>query len=82
MSSYLVLTVLQTMLAEAYNFSAIEFFQGYDTEDLEAPIGRPDLEISIFMTGEGFQLEICNTLAGDVSRVTETWEETMGAGSK
>lgn len=82
MSSYLLITVLQTMLAEAYNVSALEFLQGYDSEDLDAPIGRPDLEISVFMTGEGFQLEIRNTLTGDVSRVTETWEETMEAGVK
>ena len=82
MSSYLVLTVLQMMLAEAYNVSAREVFDGYDSEDLNAPTGRPDPEISVFMTGEGFQLEIRNTLTGDVSRVTETWEETMGAESK
>ncbi len=82
MSTYLGLSVLQMMLAEAYNVSAREFLEGYDTEDLDAPIGRPDLEISVFMTGEGFQLEIRNTLTGDVSRVTNTWEETMGAGSK
>ncbi len=82
MSSYLLVTVLQTMLAETYNVSALEFLQGYDTEDLDAPIGRPDLEISVFMTGEGFQLEIRNTLSGEVRRVTETWEETMGSSSK
>ncbi len=82
MSSYLLITVLQAMLAETYDVSALEFLQGYDTEDLDAPIGRPDIEISVFMTGEGFQLEIRNTLSGEVRRVTETWEETMGSSSK
>ncbi len=82
MSSYLLITVLQAMLSETYDVSALEFLQGYDTEDLDAPIGRPDIEISVFMTGEGFQLEIRNTLTGEVRRVTETWEETMGSSSK
>ena len=38
--------------------------------------------MAVFLTGEGFQLEIRNTLTGDVSRVTETWEETMDPAGK
>ena len=40
MSSYLLITVLQAMLSETYDVSALEFLQGYDTEDLDAPIGH------------------------------------------
>ena len=65
------------MLAEGYDVSAAEFLAAYDSEDLDAPIGRPDLEISIFMTGEGFQVEIRNTITNEVSRITETWESTL-----
>ncbi len=79
MSAYLGITVLQTILAQSYDVSPAEFLAAYDTEDLVAPIGRPYLEISIFMTGEGFQLEIRNTLSNEVSRVTETWESALGS---
>ena len=73
-SAYYGITLLQTMLAEGYDVSPAAFLAAYESEDLDAPIGRPDLEISIFMTGEGFQMEIRNTLTNEVSRVTETWE--------
>jgi len=68
------ITVLQIMLAEGYDVSPAEFLAAYESEDLDAPIGTPDLEISVVMTGEGYQLEIRNTLTNEVSRVTETWE--------
>ena len=62
------------MLAEDYDVSAAAFLAAYESEDLDAPIGTPDLEISIVMTGEGIQVEIRNTLTNQVSRSTETWE--------
>ena len=81
-STYFGVTVLLSMLAEPFNVSATEFLAAYESEDLDAPIGRPDLEISIFMTGEGFQLEIRNTRTNEVSRVTETWESVLGSKNK
>ena len=62
------------MLAADYNVTAAEFLAAYESEDLDAPIGTPDLEISVIMTGEGFQLEIRNTLTNETIRSTETWE--------
>ena len=73
-STYMGVTVLQIMLAEGYDVSPAEFLAAYESEDLDAAIGTPDLEISVVMTGEGYQLEIRNTLTNEVSRVTETWE--------
>jgi len=73
-SAYYGITILQTMLAADYNVTAAEFLAAYESEDLDAPIGTPDLEISIVMTGEGVQVEIRNTLTNEVSRSTETWE--------
>ena len=73
-STYMGVTVLQTMLAEGYDVSPAEFLAAYESEDLDAPIGTPDLEIIVVMTGEGYQLEIRNTLTNEVSRFTETWE--------
>ncbi len=73
-STYMGITVLQAILAEEFNVSAAEFLAAYDSEELDAPIGTPDLEISVVMTGEGYQMEIRNTLTSAVSRVTEMWE--------
>ena len=73
-STFMGITVLQTMLAAEFDVTAAEFLAAYESEDLDAPIGTPDLEINVFMTGEGFQMEIRNTLTNEVSRVTETWE--------
>ena len=73
-SAYYGITILQTMLAEGYEVLAATFLAGYESEDLDAPIGTPDLEISVIMTGEGFQLEIRNTRTNETIRSTETWE--------
>ena len=73
-SAYYGITILQTMLAADYNVTAAQFLAAYDSEDLDAPIGTPDLEISVIMTGEGYQLEIRNTLSNETIRSTERWE--------
>ncbi len=73
-SAYYGATIIQAMLAEEYDVSASAFLAAHESEDLDAPIGTPDLEISIVMTGEGVQVEIRNTLTNEVSRSTETWE--------
>ena len=73
-SAYYGATIIQAMLAEDYNVTAAQFLAAYESEDLDAPIGTPDLEISIVMTGEGVQVEIRNTLTNEISRSTETWD--------
>ena len=78
LSVVLAVTVLQQGLAEAYNVPAGEFLAAYNSRDLEEPIGRPDIEINIYMTAEGFQLEFIDTSTGQTSRVTQTWSEVMG----
>ena len=74
LSAHYGATTLQAMLAEDHDVSAAAFLAAYDSENLDAPTGTPDLEISIVMTGEGVQVEIRNTLTNEVSRSTETWE--------
>ncbi len=77
-TTLLATTVLQRSLAQAYNVSAIEFLSAYESRDLEAPIGRPDIEIKIYMTAEGFQVEVVDTGTGRSSRSTETWDSILG----
>ncbi len=61
--------------AIAYQVSAIDFMQGWDFTELKAPIGTPDLEVNLYMTGEGVQLEEVDTASGQRSRQTMTWAE-------
>jgi len=68
-STYHGITILQTMLAEGYEVSAAAFLAAYESEDLDAPIGTPDLEVSIFMTGEEFQMEIRNPTTNETIRL-------------
>jgi hypothetical protein len=52
--------------------------QGYDYTELEQPIGTPDLEMNLFMTAEGMQIEFVNTGTGERSRNRMTWAEVYG----
>ena len=81
LSAVLAITVLQLALAEAFDVPASEFLAAYDSKDLDQPIGRPDLEINIYMTAEGFQLEFIDTTTGQTSRVTQTWDKVVGSGN-
>jgi hypothetical protein len=78
-----VTTMMETMLlltafAEAYQVPASQFVQGWDFTELEAPIGTPDLEVNLVMTGDGMQFEVVNTSTGERSRETMTWAEVYG----
>jgi len=48
---------------------------GSDFEYIEAPIGRVDLEISIYMTGQGYQIEVKDNTTNTANRETQTWEK-------
>ena len=73
-SAVLSTMVLQTMMSEGYNVTAAEFLAAYDSETLLEPIGQPDLEINVYMTDRGYQLEIINTRTQEVTRMTEIWD--------
>jgi len=63
------------ILSEAYQVSFSDFLDAYDSEPLDAPIGTPDLELNLVMTGEGVQFEIVNTATGERTRETTTWTD-------
>lgn len=74
-------TSFMLLFAEAYNVSASVFLENFHFEELANPIGKPDLEVNIFMTAQGYQLEIVNNNNGEKNRVTQTWKELLGTGS-
>lgn len=67
--------VLLAGFGQGYDATVSEFLDAYDYTELDAPIGTPDYEVNLRMTGEGMQLEFVNTATGDVSRTVWTWEE-------
>lgn len=67
--------ILLSAFADSYNVPASVFLENFDTETLRAPIGKPNLEINIYMTAEGFQLEVVNNDSGEKHRDTQTWKE-------
>jgi hypothetical protein len=73
-SSILAVTILQVSFAEAYDVSASEFLAAYESRDISKPIGRPDIEIKVYMTEEGFQIEFANTATEEKIRSTQTWD--------
>lgn len=67
--------VLYESFAQAYQVTSNQFSQATEIDDLANPIGTPDLEIGLFLTDEGMQIEFVNTSTGDRNRMTRTWEE-------
>jgi len=69
------MTLLMASYAQSYQVSAVDFLNGFDFDDLDDPIGNPDLELNLFMTDGGMQIEIVDTTTGKVTRNTMTWDE-------
>ena len=80
MTAMMQLTILLNAFAEAYQVSATDFIKAWDLTELEAPIGTPDLEVNLYMTAEGMQIEVVNTASGERTRHTTTWAEVYGQG--
>jgi hypothetical protein len=75
LSAVLHTMIMQQALAEVYDLPASTFLKTYDSKDLEAPIGSPDLEISLFVTADGLQIEVRDNNDGITNRHTSTWSE-------
>ncbi len=43
--------------------------------ELQTAIGTADIELNLFMTGEGMQIEFVDTSTGQRTRQTMTWGE-------
>ncbi|MDP2313131.1 MAG: hypothetical protein Q8P41_09525 [Pseudomonadota bacterium] len=48
-----------------------------DCNNIDAPIGKVDMEWNFYTTGEGFQLEMVDNATGKTTRESKTWEATF-----
>lgn len=68
-----ITTMFYTMIiAGMVNLAECEF------EDLEAPIGKVDIEINLYMTKEGCQIEIHDVNSNQKNKQTTKWSELFG----
>ena len=70
--------MLLSVIAEAYQTTPAQFLEGLESKPLQAAIGTPDVELSLFMTAEGLQIEWKDNTNGQVSRNTMRWAEVVG----
>lgn len=65
--------------AELAKGSAVEPLEALDCAPIGAPIGKVDLEINLYLTAEGFQLEVANGANGQSMRESQRWEDLNNA---
>ena len=51
--------------------------ESFDCNDLESPIGKPDIEVNLFITKEGFKAEFVDNMNNKRSGTTHTWAEVF-----
>ena len=49
----------------------------FDCNRLDAPIGTVDLEVNLYMTGEGFQVEFKDTANQKMHRDSKRWADVF-----
>lgn len=69
--------ILFGAMAEASGLGFSTFLEVFECDPIAAPIGTVDLELNLFMTAEGFQLEIVDTSTGERDRSSMTWAEAF-----
>ncbi len=58
--------------------TAIEAIGALQCKPLEAPIGKVDLELEVFMTPDGVQVGMLETSSGESDTQTRTWTQMLG----
>ncbi len=58
--------------------TAIEAIGALQCKPLEAPIGKVDLELDIYMTADGVQVGMLETGSGERDTQTRTWNQMLG----
>ncbi len=67
--------MVMTFGAAAATGTDIEPLKALSCDAITAPIGKVDLEVNLYMTGEGFQLEV--VADGQSNRQSSRWEDTF-----
>jgi hypothetical protein len=78
LSTIVTYEVLYSAFAEAYDVPAQVYLQSVTTETLDSPIGKPDLELNLYASDGGMQVEVVNTGLGQSKRFTATWKDMLG----
>lgn len=73
--------LLVTLFAESYDVAALDLFDALHFEQTDALIGNADLQLNLYMTGEGLQMEVIGA-DGQPIRHTQTWEQVYGVASR
>lgn len=79
MTSTLSHLLIATIFSDAYQVSASDFLTGLSITNLKSIIGSADLELNMYMTDEGIQMEFVNTSTNQRTRFTQTWEEVYAS---
>ena len=69
------LSTLFVMAAGAAASSPEKAIESFDCIDLEFSIGKPEIEVNLFVTKEGFKVEFVDNLNNKRSGETHTWVE-------
>ena len=71
--------VLEFAMALAVNPNVESLRDLFDYKELDEPIGNVDVEINIYMSKGGVQVEFRDTRTNQTSRTTMTWKEFFGS---
>lgn len=58
--------------------SSVKATDALDCDRIEAPIGKVDVEVNLYMTAEGFQYELLESTSGTNKREAKRWEDVFG----
>lgn len=67
--------MLEVAMALAANTDAESLRDLFDYKELDEPIGNVDVEISLYMSKGGLQIEVRDTRTNQTNRSTMTWKE-------
>ncbi len=56
----------------------MQALEALQCKQIATPIGTVDLEVDVFMTGDGIQIEIVETATGQKQRETTSWAQVLG----
>ena len=51
------------------------FLKAFECDPIDAPIGSVDLEVNLYMTGDGYQFVVVNTADNARVRDSSTWAD-------
>jgi hypothetical protein len=64
-----------SMGAAAAKGTTMDPLKAFDCDPITAPIGKVDLDISLYVTGEGFQMAFTDGTTGKTAQESSTWDQ-------